>query len=152
MKHSKFSSRFCSLLVVAASVCAVGCGPRGESHTVEQILDDARVSYQAVSTKALSSDASALKTLQTSLDKLAGLGGGGDAKVVAGDIANSLNALITKSGFTVRPAMAELISQYRTVAADTASKVSIGAPNLKLLAARTYSLLTAELSTSQFRL
>jgi hypothetical protein len=110
------------------------------------------VSYQSVSTKALSGDASALKNLQTSLDKLAGLGGGGDAKVVAGDIANSLNGLITRSGFTVRPAMAELISQYRTVAADTASKVSIGAPNLKLLAARTYSLLTAELSTSQFRL
>ncbi len=133
-------------------MCAVGCGPRGESHTVEQILDDARVSYQAVSTKALPGDASALKSLQTSLDKLAGIGGGGDAKVVAGDIANSLNGLMTKSGFTVRPAMAELISQYRTVAADSASKVSIGAPNLKLLAARTYSLLTAELSTSQFRL
>jgi hypothetical protein len=152
MKHSKFASRLCSLFVVAASVCAVGCGPRGESHTVEQILDDARVSYQSASTKVPSADAATMKSLQTSLDKLAGLGGGGDAKVVAGDIANSLNGLITRAGYTARPAMAELISQYRTVAADTASTVSIGAPNLKLLAARTYSLLSAELTTTQFRL
>ena len=152
MKHSKLVTRLSSLVVVAASVCAVGCGPRGESHTVEQILDDARVSYQAASTKVPSADAATLKSLQTSLDKLAGLGGGGDAKAVAGEIANSLNGLMTRAGYTVRPAMAELISQYRTVAADTASKVSIGSPNLKLLAARTYSLLSAELTTSQFRL
>jgi hypothetical protein len=44
------------------------------------------------------------------------------------------------------------VNQYRNVAADKSAGVSIGAPHLKLLAARTYSLLTAELNTTQFRL
>jgi hypothetical protein len=146
-----FSNRFASLIVAGAGLCLFsGCGPRGESHTVDQILSDARGAYQQVSNSASGDAANTLKSLSASLDKLAGIGGGGDAKVVSGEIVNTLTGLSTKVGYTVRPGLAELVNQYRTVSEDKAA--SVGAPNLKLLVARTYSLLTSELKTSQFKL
>jgi hypothetical protein len=93
-----------------------------------------------------------LNQLKTDLDKLAGLGGGGDARELAGQVSDTLGQLVQKCGFTVRPAMTELMNQYKAVADGTGSTVSIGAPNLQLLVARTFSLLTAELSTSKFAL
>lgn len=140
------------IVAISFSLLVTGCGPRGESHTVEQILNDARVAYQTASGKVATGEATTLKTLQGSLDKLAGIGGGGDAKVIANEVADSLTNLITRAGYTARPAMSELIHQYRSVAGDSSSASSIGAPNLKLLAARTYSLIAAELNTTQFKL
>ena len=152
MHYSRVASRFLALVVVSGSLLVAGCGPRGESHTVEQILNDARVAYQTSSNKIATGDAVALKSLESSLDKLAGIGGGGDAKVIANDVANTLTNLIVRAGYTARPAMSELINQYRSVAGDKSVSSSIGAPNLKLLAARTYSLIAAELNTTQFKL
>jgi hypothetical protein len=96
--------------------------------------------------------APALKTLSSSLDRLAGIGGAGEAKTISGEVATNLNDLSVKMGYTSRAAMAEIVSQYRTIAEAQNSTLSIGAPNLKLLAARTYSLLTAELKTTQFKI
>jgi hypothetical protein len=127
-----------------------GCAPRGESRSVDQILSDARAAYQSSAAAGTSEDAASLKSLAASLDKLAGIGGGGDAKAVSGEIAQSLTNFSTKAGYTVRPAMAELINQYRSVGQD-ASGASIGAPNLKLLVARTYALVTNELKTTAFK-
>jgi hypothetical protein len=151
MVKKSFQGRVASLVFAGAAMCMVsGCGPRGESHTVDQILSDARSAYQQSSTGAGGDAANSLKTLALSLDKLAGIGGGGDAKVVSAEIADTLTGLGTKVGFTVRPALAELVNQYRAVSDDKAA--SVGAANLKLLVARTYSLLTSELKTSQFKL
>jgi hypothetical protein len=94
----------------------------------------------------------ALKFLTSALDRLAGIGGGGEAKVVAGEIATALTKLSTKAGYTARPAMAELINQYRVIANDSSVKASIGSANLKLLAARTYALVASELATTQFKI
>jgi hypothetical protein len=146
-----FYNRLASLVVAGAALCVIsGCGPRGESHTVDQILSDARGAYQQVSTAASGDAANSLKSLSTSLDKLAGIGGGGDAKAVSGEIVATLTGLSTKVGYTVRPALAELVNQYRLVSEDKGA--SVGAPNLKLLVARTYSLITSELKTSQFKI
>ena len=147
-------SRFFSVVISGAAVCGVvGCGPRGESHTVDQILTDARSNYQSAAGRIPSETSAALKFLGSSLDRIAGIGGGGDAKVVSEEIANALTDLSGKAGYTVRPAMAEIINQYRTIAAaDSAAKVAIGNANLKLLAARTYSLITSELNTTQFKI
>jgi hypothetical protein len=128
-----------------------GCAPRGESHTVDQILSDARSAYQDSASKAAADDTASLKNLSASLDRLAGIGGGGDAKAVSGEIAQTLTGLSTKAGYTVRPAMAELVSQYRSVSENAQAGASIGAPHLKLLVARTYSLIASELKTTGFR-
>jgi hypothetical protein len=95
---------------------------------------------------------SILNQLKTDLDKLAGLGGGGDARELAGEVSGILGELVQKAGFTVRPAMTELMNQYKAIADGSGAAVSIGAPNLQLLVARTFSLLTAEMSTSKFAL
>jgi hypothetical protein len=144
-----------SLLVSFSSIClvaVVGCQPRGESHTLEQILSDARSNYSLVSAEPSPEVGAFLNQLKANLDKLAGLGGGGDARDLAGEVAGILGELTQKAGFTARPAMTELMNQYKVIADGTGSPVSIGAPNLQLLAARTFSLLTAELSTSKFSL
>jgi hypothetical protein len=152
MTHTGLFFRFSSLVVSSVMlVVASGCAPRGESHTVEQILADARSAYQSVATSAPAETGAALKFLATSLDRIAGLGGGGEAKVISQEIAAMLSELSPKAGYTVRPAMAELVNQYRTIAGNNDSALSIGAPNLKLLAARTYALVTSELKTTQFK-
>jgi hypothetical protein len=153
MAQKGFFVRLASLVVTGAALCFVsGCGPRGESHTIEQILTDARVSYQDVAAQAPADTSAALKFLTSSLDRIAGIGGGGDAKAISQEIANSLTELSLKAGYPARPAMAELVNQYRTVATQGGSSVSIGAANLKLLAARTYSLVASELKTTQFKI
>ena len=152
MKKLSFSKRVLSLVCVGASVALVsGCAPRGESHSVEQILADARNGYMEVYSAVGGDTAASLKFLSASLDRLAGIGGGGDAKVVSSEIATALRDLGGKVGYTVRPALAELVSQYSTIAEGADKAASIGAPNLKLLVARTYSLMTSELKTTQFK-
>lgn len=153
MRKTSFRNQIVSLWVVALSLLTVsGCAPRGESHSVDQILTDARSAYQSASGSFNGEVSPALKTLSGSLDRLAGIGGAGDAKSISNEVATNLNDLSVKIGYTSRAAMAELVSQYRTIAEAQGSAVSIGAPNLKLLAARTYSLLTAELKTTQFKI
>lgn len=153
MRNQKLTARFISVLVCVVSVVSfAGCGPRGEAHTVDQILSDARGGYESVASKVSPNDNGAIRTLTSNIDKVAGIGGGGDARSLSSDIAAQLEGLSVRAGYTARPAMAELVNQYRNVAADKGANVSIGAPHLKLLAARTYSLLTAELNTTQFRL
>jgi hypothetical protein len=135
-----------------ALVAVMGCQPRGESHTLEQILSDARSGYSAVGVAPAAEVGTILNQLKTDLDKLAGLGGGGDARELAGEVSGILGELVQKAGFTVRPAMTELMNQYKAIADGSGAAVSIGAPNLQLLVARTFSLLTAEMSTSKFAL
>jgi hypothetical protein len=150
---TRFSKTLCTLVVVGlASIFAAGCGPRGESHTVDEIFTDAKAGYVDASGKAPADVGTSLKTLSGALDRLAGIGGGGDARQVSSEIAGTLTTLSAKVGYTARPALAEIINQYRSIANSAGAPISLGAANLKLLAARTYSLLTAELSTSQFRL
>lgn len=137
-------------LVVFASAGVMGCQPRGESHTLDQIFSDARSTYVTDSAHASGDMRSVLSEVTGQLDTLAGAGAtGADAKVVTASVATSLDGLMGKIGVTARPAMAELITQYRV--ASTGSSNGVGAPALKLLAARTYMLLAAELRTSNFR-
>lgn len=147
------TSRIFSFVVAAASLALVsGCAPRGEAHSVEQILNDARSAYSEMGQDVAPDVATSLKSLTGSLDKLAGLGGGGDARQVSASIADGLNSLMTRSGFTQRPAMAELINQYRSLSNATGAPTALGAPNLKLVVARTYTILTSELTSTKFKL
>lgn len=145
-------SSFRTVACVAATLVLVGCAPRGESHTVDQILNDARSSYASTKVDVPSDVGSSLTTLTGSLDKLAGLGGGGDSRQIAGSVADTLGALVSKAGFTQRPQMSELMNQYRSVAGAQGAPTTLGAPNLKLLVARTYTLLSAELTSTKFRI
>jgi hypothetical protein len=139
-------------LLVASTLSVVGCAPRGESHTVDQILSDARAAYGEVSVQLAPEVDSALKSLTQSLDRLAGLQGGGDARQVSSGVVDTLTSLIPKAGFTQRAAMTELINQYRAISTTQGAPLTLGAPNLKLVVARTYSILSSELASTKFRI
>lgn len=148
---TKSLTRISALLVVVSSLVSIGCAPRGESHTVDQILNDARSAYRDVSVQVAPEVDSALKTLTQSLDRLAGLQGGGDARQVSGGVVDTLSSLVSKAGYTQRAAMTELINQYRTISTSQGAPLTLGAPNLKLVVARTYTILSSELASTQFR-
>jgi hypothetical protein len=147
-------SRILSLIISTSAVVLVsGCGPRGESHTVEQIFSDARAAYGKMASKASPDMNASLTGLVASLDKIAGQGGGGgDVRQLSAGLADGLTAMLPKAGFTQRAAMTELIKQYRQIAEATGAQITAGAPNLKLIAARTYSLLSAEITSTNFRI
>lgn len=151
----KFPQTAATLLVMGACLMAgvIGCEPRGESRTIDQIFTDARSAYQASSLNGLSSEVSEnLKSLSGGLDRLAGIGGAGDGRTVAAEVADTLSELVEKAGIPSRPAMTSLINQYRNVASTSGGAPALGAPNLKLLAARTYSLVGSELGAVRFGL
>jgi hypothetical protein len=146
-------TRILSLIVsTSAALLVSGCGPRGESHTVEQIFTDARSNYTQMSAQVAPDVGPALTDVTSSLDKIAGQGGGGDARQISASLAEGLTALLPKAGFTQRAAMTELIKQYRNLAASSGAPLTLGAANLKLIAARTYSILSAELTSTKFRI
>jgi len=150
MRH--ISSRFSSLLVAACFVSVVGCGPRGESHTLDQIFADARGAYSGVASNANTSVGDPLKQLNGDLERLAGLSGGGDAREISKQVADGLAGLTPKAGVTQRASLTELANQYRVISSQTESPVTLGNAQLKLLVARTYQLLASEISTTNFRL
>jgi len=153
-------TRILSLIVsTSAAVLVSGCGPRGESHTIDQIFTDARANYSDAEVNVILASAQVspevqtnLKNLTSSLDKIAGQGGGGDARQISASLADGLTALLPKAGFTQRAAITELINQYRSLAASTGAPLTLGAANLKLIAARTYSIISAELMSTKFRI
>jgi len=154
MNPTQFARRIPVAVAFSSSLllAIAGCQPRGESHTLEQILTDARSAYSSVS-GASSGDVSAqLDVLKGKLDKLAGINGGGDARELAGDVVSMLSELSRKASYTVRPGLAELTNQYRVLSNEATSAVNIGAPNVKLLVARTYTSLASELKTTKFGL
>ena len=146
-------TRILSLIVsTSAAVLVSGCGPRGESHTIDQIFTDSRANYTETSAQVAPDVGTSLTNLTSSLDKIAGQGGGGDARQISASLAEGLTALLPKAGFTQRAAITELINQYRSLASATGAPLTLGAANLKLIAARTYSILSAELMSTKFRI
>jgi len=137
---------------LGATVALMGCQPRGESHTLDQILRDARSAYEGVTTAPNGKSVTAIEQLPGVLDRLAGLSGGGDVRQLAGEVVNLLSAVLPKASFTVRPGLTELINQYQNISAGTTGATRIGAPEVKLLVARTYTALAAERSTVNFAL
>ena len=139
-----------ALFVVVTAVSA--CAPRGEQHSVDQVLTTNRDLYLSMSSAAVPADVhEALNQLTASLDELAGLKG---QAAVASDatkgVADTLSNLVDKAGYTQRAAMGELISQYRALSSN--ATLESGAPQLKLIAARTYRLLGSELTSTKFGL
>jgi hypothetical protein len=143
--------RFFSLLIAVAGVS--GCLPRGEAHSVDEIFTDARSSYNSVSKDVPADVGTSLSQISANLDKLAGINGAGDAREVSRQVAESLNGLMGRTGFTTRPALTELINQYRAIGASNGAPMSLdNNATLKLLAARTYTLLKTEIATTSFKL
>lgn len=135
------------LSILAASL--VGCGPRGETLTLDEVLANAKQRYARVNAAGAAQEVQvALKELEKGLGTLSS-GDMSAAQTELDTIATNLNKLVGKAGYTVRPSLGEMLAQYRSLS-QAAATGSITVPQLKLLTARTYELLASEMETTKF--
>ena len=150
--------RFKTLILVLCLclISLVGCGPRGETKTLAEVLSLAKESFaQAVAHVSDAQVKAQVSEVSTNLEKIladsASANGNAGAAVSTSTvaIADKLGELVKVAGFPTRPAMGELATQFRVLSTD-AGKGAVNPARVKLLAARTYSLLASELETTQF--
>lgn len=142
--------RLCCIAAISTSV--FGCLPRGESHSLDQVFNDARGSYisESLAGGAPAEVSEQLKRVTVALDGFAGVNGVTVAPPSCNELADTLQGLSTHANYTVRPALAEIVNQLRGLEAG-GKKVEVGTPTVKLLASRIYTLLTSELTTTKFK-
>lgn len=141
-----------SLTLISAFV---GCAPRGETNTLQEILSANKAHFRSVSSNA--GEQTVAKALEDVASSLAQLETPTSARQVSADstkVVEQLSPLISKAGFTVRPALTELVNQYRMLGTGKVVEDhrAPGFPQVKLLVSRTYSLLASELETTRFML
>ena len=140
--------------VILLSVLVLsGCWTRGESRSLDEVLAMAKARYQKASGAGLEGGLSQiLSGVQSRLEKLPNLKDPGSLKVESTEIAGTLTELITRSGYPSRPALTELVAQYRALSDRLGAGAGVNEGALKLLVSRTYFLLASELQSTKFKL
>ena len=138
---------------VVISLSLVSCAPRGETITLDEVLAKAKAQYSAVRGLDVPADVgTSLKDVVAKLDAYSDAlqSPGGSTALSASDlstISDSLAGIITRAGYTNRPAIGEIVAQYRALGVAQ----QVDAAQMKLLVARTYSILANELGTTKFQ-
>lgn len=167
----KCANFFLLVFTVVSMTFLSACAPRGETKSLDEVLQIAKYRYEDAATKnkldsktqaVLEDIKSHLSTLEEKVDetkdRVAFLS-------TARAMDSSLRELILHVGYTTRPAFSEIISQYDNLAfadgdRERVTQVSQDADpsrwefspsSVKLLVARTYTLLAQELETSKFQ-
>lgn len=128
----------------------MACAPRGESHSLSQVLESAKFRYAKVQQVQVPGDL--MPNLQVLVGSLESLlkNSVSSAKSDAKQVASAIDILVGHAGYTNRPAFGELLYQYLAISNGETSRVSDA--TIKLLVSRTYSLLASELETTQFKI
>lgn len=139
--------------LVALAVLGTGC-QRGESKSLSEVYTTSRSAFVSAPKSDVPQNAAVmLEKISAGLDGISdgAKAGNTTATEKARELATLLSDLSEHVNPTVRPAMAELVSQYLEMS-SAPTGVATGAPQARLLASRTYRLLAAELSSTKFRL
>lgn len=155
-------------LVAAVVLCASACEPRGETLTLDRVLERAREKYQSALASvnagagkdggaALPPEVAArLKSVTDELEGMvrqAGVDPSAEVARSAGQVSEALADLAQSAGYTSRPAMGELVSQLEALAGSAAAEgKSFDGSKARLVASRVYSLLSSELEGVKFSL
>lgn len=137
------------MLLTSALIISSGCDsfPRGESQSLEDVVRNARQRYSEVKSvevpEAVAADLKAILSALESMEKSKEV----DAATFS-DVAKALSSLLPHAGYTVRPAMSELMKQHLAMSNERKP----GYTASLLLASRTYSVLATELETTGFQL
>ena len=130
-----------------------GCNPRGETRTLSEVLASAQEDFKAqLSNVGANADdvKGSIVEIQTNLEMLINEQSDRAAlSKAASEIGAELATLTSRAGYTSRPALTELSTQYRQLEADAAEGAA-QLNRLKLMASRTYSALASELETTRF--
>ena len=128
-------------LVIAIVLACLAACIRGESSSVEQVLEMSRAAYQSSALPLPSDLDGKLSPVVKGIEKIA------DGEAVRDDaraLSDHLLDLVTHAGYTQRPSFTEL--------AFTLREAELKAPQSKVLASRLYRLLAAEMSSTRFGL
>lgn len=144
--HALAFRSFVLIFILAALVS--GCAPRGETKSLDEVLQLAKDRYAEVAAKAPEGAVrGSLDALTQELDRL--VASKGAAATQARQISMLLSGLTDKAGFTARPGLTELSQQYRRIASSGDVPANEGS-RVKLLVARTYNLVASELESTKF--
>lgn len=140
---------------LASIIFCVGCLPRGETKTLQDVFDRAKEQYNSVEKSAIAPQIQQqLANLTKHLDEISAGAQSGAFSEHAQNVADILADLTNHAGYPSRPALGELAARYRELSSNSGSAnfVASPPPQVKLLMARTYSLLSSELSVAKFRI
>lgn len=144
-----------TIFIVLFGLISSGCMPRGETITLDQSLDIAkeRFSNAMLVTKGSipSEVAPSLDTLKSDLERLAAINSLAGYQQESKGIADTLRPLLGKAGYTSRVSLDEILKQY-VVASEGTVEIAFSPGTAKLLAQRTYHVLSAELENTRFSL
>ena len=123
-------------------ICAflAGC-TRGESNTVEQVLDASRQAYQVALGQPTAELQGKLSPVVTAIEKVAS---GEASKTEAQGLSDTLLDLVNHAGYTQRPSFTEIAYSLR--------ESELKDPQSKVIASRMYRLLAAEMASTRFGL
>ena len=133
---------------------ASGCAPRGETQNMNDLVAQARDRLRVAEQGAAASPAK--QQVAQVIEKLAAMEKVQDPAILKPatlEVSALLSDLMPRAGYTVRPSFAEISAQYRELgngAPVTTDSSKPGAPEIRLLLVRTYSLLASELETGKF--
>lgn len=149
-----------SFCACAAILCfCAGCQPHGETNSLDVTFLRAQADYQEVKRELPRGGVAApialrVKELEENLAQIAGASQSGEVYPYCRQADEGLRELLSHAGYPSRPAVEELARQYQqcadglAAAYDPATRRSA----LRLLVARTYNLLQAELEGARFGL
>lgn len=140
--------RMLNILIISIGLIITGCGPRGESRSLDEILASAKSEYHAQIASVTPEIKPDIDRLTRGLERsLAGVDVASDVRADFSEVEGAMMNLIGKAGYTSRPALGELMSQFRSIANG---ENSYSKEQVVLLVARTYFLLSTELKTAKF--
>jgi len=138
--------------VLAFIVTLAGCMPRGETRTLDQVFKTAQNDFASADRKGIPGDLSgSLEKLASLLQEITSSAQVAAVTTQTKEISKILSSLSGRAGYTSRPGLGDLADQYRKFTVNEGSEVAAATrAKAKLLAARTYSILAAELETTKF--
>ena len=133
----------------------LACAPRGETRSLDQVLEAARERYGAVSNVPVDPQVGQILTPITQpLSDLENPLALTQFTQMSASLADLLDSLDRKAGYTSRASLADIANQYRGLSSQAKGQTNIDAKaqlaRTRLLIARTYGLLASELETTRF--
>jgi NAD(P)-dependent dehydrogenase (short-subunit alcohol dehydrogenase family) len=161
-----------TICLISLILIATGCAPRGETKSLDEILQIAKSRYETAIVKSKAPELVRGELVKLIKNFEAFVNDSNDQSSVrqaASAISGILDMMVSNAGYTTRPAMTEISRTYRGVAypdqkdvlttitenttqAAVENPVALpGQATRKLLVARTFSMLAQELETTSFR-
>lgn len=150
-----FLKNVSKFFIVVVCLLSFGCKPRGETISLDQSLEIAKQRFakaRLLSQTKVPADVSAsLDNLKTDLERLSTVASLQSYQQESKSIAEALKPLVAKSGYASRVSIEEIYKQY-VMASETSADFAFAPGTAKLLAQRTYHVLSSELENTRFAL